>query len=281
MPRRSLPFTILGLLILIGSGTNKWLGWIGSITWLQQNAPDVYTFLMNPTTEWLMIISGLGLSALGLYEIWKYKHTSRSRSGTTHIEQEQTTHGRYSPIAGRDVTQIFHAPAQPSAPVVKRPRISVGGYEKCGEGEALMYGPYEFLLVSNDGDDSAHDIKIVPLRVGEWNVEFDQLALLKPAQTARIRVRSIKKTVGYDAEAGIAKLQTAQGLDSAWRDAITSTGDLGKIPIKVFYRDFKPTHFRTVCSIQRDVLNRGGLPFLIEDCQDVEVEPLPPLRSTY
>lgn len=199
-------------------------------------------------------------------------------SASKREEVRQETHGGYSPIAGRDVVQHFHSPKQ-EVFQLKRPRLSIGGYCKCTDAEGLMYGAFEFLSISNDGDESAQDIKIVPLRIGEWNIEFDQLPLLRPTQSERIRVRSIQKTVGY--EDGVAQLKRAQCLDSAWRDAIAAAGDLGKLPIKVLYRDFKPSYFATVCSIQRDVLNRGGLPFLIDDCQDVEVEPIPPLGDTY
>ena len=63
-----------GLVLSLISGTNKAFGWIQGIDWLHTNAPSVYGALMSPMTEWIMIVAGLAMAFLGLYELYQFKH---------------------------------------------------------------------------------------------------------------------------------------------------------------------------------------------------------------
>ena len=53
---------------------NLLFGWFRAFDWLQNNAPTIWGFLVNPVTQYTLIISGLVLSATGLRVIWQNKH---------------------------------------------------------------------------------------------------------------------------------------------------------------------------------------------------------------
>lgn len=69
---------VLGGVILIGSFTNQLFGWFRAIEYLQRNTPRLYSFATNPVFEYTLMVTGLVLCAVGLYEVWQLRGSSRA-----------------------------------------------------------------------------------------------------------------------------------------------------------------------------------------------------------
>lgn len=179
--------------------------------------------------------------------------------------------------ARRKFAGVAPPPIAVLQPPVKRPRVVASKYCRSDQGEQLLSGYREFLILSNDGDDSAHDARIESLRVGGWIIEFDRPPLITTLSPVRVNVKSISKTTWNE---GTPHTQRSDYLDTAWRDA-QKDGDLDKVPIRINYRTFDDKPFSTVCAMERDGSIRGDLPFVISDCRDtvVEVEDARPIGS--
>lgn len=178
------------------------------------------------------------------------------------------------------VVNIYNS-APPASEVVKRPRISIARYGHASQAEQIISGPREFLSVTNHGHDVARDVQVLDLRIGNWIIPFDVIPLLNPTQTLDANVRPIKKVTGYTD--GVPDIERAQNIDEAWRRELKDKGvlDFGPLPIYVSYSDYKGTPFRTICSVQRDVLNRSGQILVISGCEDTDVPPVPPLGGPH
>lgn len=160
---------------------------------------------------------------------------------------------------------------------VKRPRVVVCQYCRTDYEEKLMSGYREFLLLSNDGDEAAQDIKIETVRIDGWNIDFNRPSTIPARSTARVNVKAISKTTGYDDDRN-ANVTRSDFLDTAWRDALTADAGFEKARLLIEYCDFSGRVFWTLCAIERDPTTRGDFHFVISGCRD-EVLPARRLDS--
>jgi hypothetical protein len=145
-----------------------------------------------------------------------------------------------------------------------RPRVKPVSYNKVDQVTELMTGYAEFLLLAQEGE-AAHHVEVGFLTIGDWTVSFQEIPMLQG--TVKARMDQIKRVV-WDGDTP--RHEYLQTLDAVWRHVEKERGKLlGKQPIRVSYTDFKGKPFRSVCSIERDLSIRHGLPFRIADYEEL------------
>jgi len=182
------------------------------------------------------------------------------------------THGAHSPamavgslgdIAGANVNigGVQHVTNLPVSAQTLRPRVTVMSYERVDDDELTMSGYKEVLRLHIDGA-LALDVTVEPMLVGKWMVTFAGPINLQPGN-GRIEVRSIRTVMHGNAGSSISTL------DDAWRDASNGGTTLPQMMLRLSYRDFHGQKFATTCSLERDIIIRGRVPFRVCNCHDV------------
>jgi hypothetical protein len=142
-----------------------------------------------------------------------------------------------------------------------RPKLTPLRYGRLGLGDEIMWAGYkEALWIQNDGE-TANDVRVEPLVVGNWIVTFEGPITITTNGRGRMMVESIRKP---EQSGG----STTMYLTHAWEDAYTTHGTIGSILLRVSYKDFHGSSFCSECALQRDVLTVGDSPFRVAGCAD-------------
>lgn len=214
---------------------------------------------------WLLVVFWAGAAVFGaLWLAMMVRNRKHPHRPNPHLE----TGGNLSPniIASEGSTVHYNAAPQPQASDQRRPYVRPVDYTRVSEAEVIYSGYKEFLRVSNDGD-SAYDLRVETLRVGQWNVEFAPLNYLKGLD--RIFVSKISKTTYVD---GFPHSEIAQRLEVVWHEALR-TQPFEKLELAIHYRDYKHNAFLSVCSIEIDRHPNGMIFFRLGDFGDSPVVP--------
>jgi hypothetical protein len=155
---------VLGGVITVLSFANRSFGLFRGFEYLQKNAPAFFAIVSSPAFETTLIVTGLSLTALGLYEIWKgikpgeNPALAGARSTVSVRDQSLITsigsignigHGA-TVIVGNDGLSKVAAGARP-APV--RPNINYCGFRRVN----VFVSPWPFIGVREPTDDEEFD----------------------------------------------------------------------------------------------------------------------------
>jgi hypothetical protein len=158
----------------------------------------------------------------------------------------------------------------PPSSQIRRPKVVATKYDGLPSGAEALY-------LHNEGE-TAHEVRVEELRIGEWMVQFeDTLPLLKT--DGHIRVTKMLKVTNLPN--GTRHMDILDSLDHVWNDAQKEHGTIERKSLRIRYRDFDQNPYGTVCTIERDVSVRGAAPFRIVDCRDEPVQMPRPLPGTY
>jgi hypothetical protein len=130
-------------------------------------------------------------------------------------------------------------------------------YGLVGLGDQLVnVGEREALWLNNDGD-TAHNVVIGPVKLGDWVLTFEPPPAITKGRLARVLVFSICKPGPSGANTQMMRL------DNAWMDVSKAQGPFERVGFPLSYTDFYGNKFSAACAIVRDPNIRGN-PFRLE-----------------
>jgi hypothetical protein len=262
MPKRSVAAVIFGGLLSLTDVLNWAFGWIRSLDWLQTNTPRLWGVLVSQSTFVLLGLAGLSCSVYGLREIWKFKHGAKGEPGLEPPISSQSISGDRNQQAGRDIVNnyvpVLIAKNLPTPELVM---TSYGAWRNEDGAPIVNSCPVEGLYLHNNGE-TAYDIRIDKVIVGNWIAEFKRVEMLKKGDRGFSALESINRIV-Y--QRGTRCNESLQSLDSAWRVALKEGVALDAVGVHFSCNDSRQNKFPYCCTIERDQTRRGDLPFRIGD----------------